>query len=90
MRPWRDVVQVYADPPGDDSPSRLVGFAGVVVPAGGKEAFEVRASLTRLARRVPQSRSWRQPEGEHLVRVGRYAGDPDCTAVRLHLGRSPH
>ena len=82
-RSGSDVVQVYADLPDADAPSRLIGFARVTVAPGAAECFEVRAPLERLDRRV--SGAWRPAHGEHVVRIARHASDPHATVVPLRL-----
>lgn len=84
-RDGSDVVQLYADLPGDDAPSRLLGFARLEVPAAGATPFEVRAPLERLARRDSAARGWTPATGSHAFRVGRSAADPDAVAFLLEV-----
>lgn len=79
-RDGADVVQVYADLPDAQSPSRLVGFARMEVPASGDAGFEVRVPVARLARRDPERHTWAPAEGVHRFRVARHAADPDANA----------
>lgn len=82
-RAGSDVVQVYADLPGEDAPGRLLGFARVEVAAGGSARFEILMPRERLARRTPGGRSWTPAAGSHLIRVSRSATDPYAVAVRV-------
>lgn len=82
-RDGSDVVQVYADLPDVDAPSRLLGFARVEVAAGSETSFVICAPLGRLARRDAVSHTWTAATGTHVVRVARSAADP--AAVRFPL-----
>lgn len=84
-RDGTDVVQVYADLPDADAPSRLVGFARVAVPAAASAPFEVTVPLDRLATRDSQRRAWRPASGGHRFVTGRFAGDPASTVAVVDL-----
>jgi beta-glucosidase len=84
-RDGADVVQVYAELPGVDTPPRLVGFTRVDVPAGEAAAFDLRVPVARLATRDPRRREWRAAAGTHRFAVGRFAGDPDAVIAEVLL-----
>lgn len=84
-RQCSDVVQVYADLPDADAPSRLLGFSRVSVDPASTQPFEVRAPLGRLARRVTESRLWQPPTGEHVLRIARHAADPRAILETVDL-----
>lgn len=85
-RAGADVVQVYADLPGDDAPSRLIGFRRVVVEADDSASFEIRAPLDLLRRRNPESHTWEAAVGDHTVSVARHVGDPAAHHETFTLG----
>jgi hypothetical protein len=76
-----EVVQVYVAPTG--RPAKLAGFARVEVAAGKVVPAEVRVPLGALAQRVDGT--WVPAEGAAVVRVGRFAGDPDAVEVAVDL-----
>ena len=80
-RPGAEVVQVYATLPDTSAPPRLVGFARVEIAAGSVASLTVRIPPDRLATRDPDQHVWRPPAGEYLLRVARFAGDPDGIAL---------
>ncbi len=84
-RDGADVVQVYADLPGDDAPSRLIGFARVEVEAGGQAEFDIGITPDRLATRDPASHSWQPAGGRHRITVGRSATDPEAQVFDIDL-----
>ena len=84
-RDGADVVQVYAELPDANAPTRLVGFARVEVRAGGEAQFEVRVPVERLATRDPAKHAWIPAGGRHRFVVARYAGDPNAVVADLDL-----
>ncbi len=84
-RDGADVVQVYADLPDPDAPSRLIGFVRVEVAAGATTPFEIFIPSHRLATRDSEHRSWRPPIGPHTITTGRFAGDPGAAAFVVDL-----
>ena len=80
-----DVIQVYVHFPDPDTPPRLVGFSNIKVAPGQVVSFEISIPKSRLARRDPGLHHWTQPSGPHLVRVGRYCGDPQSYTCELEL-----
>ncbi len=84
-RDGADVVQIYAQLPEADAPSRLVGFTRVEVAAGQHAAFEVRVPVDRLATRDTVAHAWRPASGRHRITVARHANDADATTVALDL-----
>jgi beta-glucosidase len=76
-----EVVQVYVAPTG--RPAKLAGFARVEVGAGEVVPTQVRVPLGALAQRVDGT--WVPAEGAAVVRVGRFAGDPDAVEVAVDL-----
>ncbi|CAN0236472.1 unnamed protein product, partial [Phaeothamnion confervicola] len=84
-RDGADVVQVYADLPDADAPSRLIGFARVHVAAGAATPFVITVPSDRLATRDSEHRSWSPPAGPHIITTARFAGDPDVTSVAIDL-----
>jgi beta-glucosidase len=85
-RDGADVVQVYAELPDPDAPPRLVGFARVEVGAGSEAPFRIPVRAEALALRDADRRSWRPVRGHHVLRVGRFAGDPAAAVVEIDLG----
>jgi beta-glucosidase len=84
-RDGAEVVQVYASLPDPEAPDRLVGFARIDVPAGGRAAFEIAVPVDRLARRDPDAHAWQPATGIHRVRVARWASDPDASEAEVEL-----
>jgi beta-glucosidase len=84
-RDGSDVVQVYAELPDVDAPSRLIGFARIDVTAGGLAPFEIVVPTDRLCTRDGEHRTWRRPVGPHRITTARFAGDPDATTVVVEL-----
>jgi len=84
-RDGADVVQVYAALPDPDAPDRLVGFARTEVAAGAHATVQVVVPVERLATRDPAARRWRPASGDHVITVGRFAGDPAATSVVVTL-----
>ena len=84
-RDGHDVVQVYAELPDPDAPGRLVGFARLAVPAGGRAEVRITVPVDRLATRDPVAHAWRAPSGVHRIVVGRHAGDPAAIGVDVTL-----
>jgi beta-glucosidase len=80
-----DVVQVYAQLPDPEAPSRLIGFVRCEVPAGQRTTFDLELPTSRLATRDPERRTWRAATGPHRVIVGRFAGDPHATEADIDL-----
>ena len=80
-----DVVQVYAGLPDPDAPDRLLGFARVEVPAGGRAPFSLEMSLERLATRDPVAHAWQPPAGSHTITVARSADDPHALVLDIQL-----
>jgi beta-glucosidase len=73
-RDGADVVQVYARyGDGGTAPSRLVGFRRVEVPAGRSVRVSIDAPRTRLARRDPVTKSWRDPDVPVALVAARHA-----------------
>ncbi|MGO4342984.1 beta-glucosidase [Pedococcus sp. 2YAF34] len=80
----REVVQVYLRPDEDDQPVRLVGFAGVRVPAGGEGTVTV-ATDARLWRHWDEeANAWGEPLTGGTLLVARGLGD-----VRAELPLTP-
>jgi len=84
-RDGADVVQVYAELPDADAPSRLVGFARVEAPAAGQASFEVRVPVARFATRDPENHTWRPASGRHVIAVARHAADPAAPGAEVDL-----
>jgi beta-glucosidase len=84
-RDGADVVQVYAEVPDPEAPSRLVGFARIEVPAGGEATVEIAVPVQHLATRDPDSRSWLSPAGVHRFVIARNASDPDAVTLEVDL-----
>lgn len=84
-RDGADVVQVYADLPGDDAPSRLVGFARIEVAAGSEAGFEIDISPDQLATRDSAAHAWLPVSGLHRITVGRSATDSDARHFDVDL-----
>lgn len=84
-RPGADVVQVYAELPDPAAPWRLVGFVRCEIDAGSEVRVDVRIPLSRLASRDASAHVWDAPEGRHVLRVARFAGDPDAHVLTADL-----
>ncbi len=84
-RDGADVVQVYGEPPGADRPARLVGFARIEVPGGGRTSFTLSVPLERLTTRDAVGQCWRPAEGRHRVTVARHAADPGARLFDVDL-----
>jgi len=73
-RDGADVVQVYARyGDGGTAPSRLMGFRRVEVPAAGSVRVSIDVPRTRLARRDPVTKSWRDPDVPVTLVAARHA-----------------
>ena len=84
-RDGADVVQVYAQLPDAEAPSRLIGFARVDVAAGTTATFEIVVPLNRLATRDSAGKSWRPASGRHMITAARFVGDAAATSVEVNL-----
>ncbi|HEX3796796.1 MAG TPA: glycoside hydrolase family 3 N-terminal domain-containing protein [Acidimicrobiales bacterium] len=84
-RDGADVVQIYADLPDPQAPSRLIGFARVEVPAGAAATAEMAVPIDRLALRDPDRHSWRAVSGRHRLSAARSATDPDAISAVVEL-----
>ncbi|MBU6202358.1 MAG: glycoside hydrolase family 3 C-terminal domain-containing protein, partial [Acidobacteria bacterium] len=73
LRDGADVVQVYARYGDEAVPSRLVGFQRVEVPAGTSVHVTIEVPRSRLTRRDPATRSWREPRGPVELVAARHA-----------------
>lgn len=74
-RETREVVQVYFDPSESDEPVRLVGYAGVRVPAGGSADVTVTSDARLWRVWNGDSRSWGRLSGGGRLLVARGLGD---------------
>ena len=70
----REVVQVYLDPQRDDQPVRLVGWAGVDVPAGQSVTAHVDCDRRMWRTWDTTTASWQTLDGGELL-VARGLGD---------------
>ncbi len=61
---------------------RLVGFARTVVDAGATVDLEIDVDWSMLDVRVDGD--WVTERGAYVIDVGRYAGDPEAAAVKVH------
>lgn len=84
-RDGTDVVQVYADFPGADTPPRLIGFTRVEAPARTGRPFRITIPLQRLSTRDAERHAWRTPAGSHRITVGRHVDDPKGRSFELEL-----
>lgn len=74
-RAGAEVVQIYADiPAAEATPSRLVGFRSIEVPAGSTEPVEIEIGLDwpnhPFSVWDQDTRAWATPAGTHVLRVG--------------------
>jgi beta-glucosidase len=84
-RAGADVVQVYAELPDAEAPTRLVGWCRLDVAAGAAAPFEVVVPLDRLATRNTAQKGWHAASGSHRITVGRFAGDPAGITASIHI-----
>jgi beta-glucosidase len=84
-RDGTDIVQLYAGRPADlTRPARrLVAFARVEVPAGGRVHVELAVPWSRLAVRDSATRTWAVASGTYALTLGRHTADPAATDVEI-------
>ena len=83
-RPLRPVVFAHAGIERSEwerPPRRLVGFARASVAAGATVEVEVELDWSMLDVRVDGG--WVTEQGDYVIDVGRYAGDPEAATVRV-------
>jgi len=83
-RAGREVVQVYAKPPGeavDRAPRELVGFAARELESGEEHTVEIEVPARALAYWDESAGTWAVEAGEHVIQVGRSSRDVRGTAT---------
>jgi beta-glucosidase len=85
VRSGTDVVQVYAQREGSETPGRLTGFARVEVAAGDSSPIRIAVPLGRLATRDVTTHTMAVVPGAYIVRLARHACDPGAR-FRVDLG----